>query len=366
MKRILLFFGIIFLAGFLSFEGYTQVKNKIKKVVIDPGHGGKDPGAIGKNSKEKVIVLSVGLKLGKLIRDNIPEMEVLLTRSTDEFIELHKRAQIANEFGADVFISIHCNSNKSSQPYGAETYVMGLHKSQDNLDVAKTENAAIYYEEDYKLQYEGFDPNTDEDYIILTMFQSSNIDQSISLSSKTQQSFKVNNGRHDRGVKQAGFWVLYKTTMPGILIELGFLSNAKEEAYLNSEKGQNELANSIFLALKEYISEFEEINKDLKPIVKIEKKQDTLPVVYYRVQFASFKKEKTLDFKKFRGLPDIKMYEHEGLYKYTAGNDTSLQKITDLKQELINRGFTDIFIVAFIDEKRISPEEARKLTNKQK
>jgi N-acetylmuramoyl-L-alanine amidase len=365
MKRILLFSGIVFLTGLLGLEGYPQLKNKITKVVIDPGHGGKDPGALGKNSKEKEIVLAVSLKLCKFIQDNMADVEVILTRTTDEFIELHKRAQIANVRGADVFISIHCNSSKSPQAYGSETFVMGLHKSQDNLDVAKTENAAIYYEEDYKSQYEGFDPNTDEDYILLSMFQSANIDQSISLSSKVQNNLKEINKRFDRGVKQAGFWVLYKTTMPGILIELGFISNPKEEIYLLSEKGRNELANSIFLGFKDFKNEFEVINKDLKPIVIVEKKKDTVPQVFYRVQFASYKKEKSMDFKKFRGLPEIKMYQHEGWYKYTAGNDTSFQKASELKQELVKKGFTDIFIIAFVNEMRISLDEAKQLSKKQ-
>jgi N-acetylmuramoyl-L-alanine amidase len=366
VKRLLLFFVIPLFLALSGTESFSQIKNKITKVVIDPGHGGKDPGALGKNSKEKDIVLAVGLKVGKLLSENLPEIEVIYTRRTDEFIELHKRAQIANEQGADVFISIHCNSSKASQAYGAETFVMGLHKTLDNLDVAKTENAAIYYEEDYKSQYEGFDPNTDEDYILLSMFQSASIDQSINLSSKVQSYFSMNNKRFDRGVKQAGFWVLYKTTMPGILIELGFLSNPNEGKFLLSEQGQNEMANSIFLAFKEFKIEFEEINRDLKPVAVIEKSKEPSPVVYYRVQFASYKKEKTLDFKKFRGIPDIKVYQHEGMFKYTAGNDTSLQKISEIKNELTERGFMDTFIVAFLNEKRIPLDEAKQLTeNKQ-
>jgi N-acetylmuramoyl-L-alanine amidase len=194
------------------------------------------------------------------------------------------------------------------------------------------------------------------------MFQSASIDQSIDLSSKAQSFFSTTNKRFDRGVKQAGFWVLYKTTMPGILIELGFLSNPSEEKFLLSEQGQNEMANSIFMAFKEFKMEFEESNRDLKPVTIIEKKKDSIPLVYYRVQFASYKKEKTLDFKKFRGLPDIKMYQHEGLYKYTAGNDTSMQRVTEIKDELTKRGFTDTFIVAFLNEQRIPLDQARQLT----
>lgn len=362
MKRFLLFFGVLVYLVLLDSPSIAQLKNKINAVVIDAGHGGKDPGALGSQSREKDIVLKVALKTGKIFQDNLSDIKVVYTRKTDEFIELHKRAQIANESGADVFISIHCNSTKSSQAYGVETFVMGLHKSKDNLDVAKTENAAIYYEDDYKQQYEGFDPNTDEDYILLSMFQSANIDQGISLASKVQSQLVTQKKRVNRGVKQAGFWVLYKTTMPGILIELGFLSNPTEEKYLISDKGQDEMAIAIYNAFREFKIEFEESNLALKPIVKDVPKPEEKPKVYYRVQFASYKKEKTMDFKKFRGLPDIKMYEHDGLFKYTAGNDTSLQKANELKADMLKQGFTDIFVIAFVDEKRITLEEAKQLT----
>ncbi|MEZ5196096.1 MAG: N-acetylmuramoyl-L-alanine amidase [Bacteroidales bacterium] len=364
MKRLLIFFGIFILFLYVAEKGFSQVDNKITKVIIDPGHGGKDPGAIGKNSKEKDIVLSVALLTGKYISESLSDVEVVYTRTEDEFIELHKRAQIANESGADVFISIHCNSNKSSQPYGAETYVMGLHKSTENLDVAKTENAAIYYEEDYATQYEGFNPDADEDYILLTMFQSANIDHSIDLSSKVQYELRENTKRRDRGVKQAGFWVLYKTTMPGILIELGFLSNSEEEKFLLSKEGQENMARAIYNAFKEYKIEFEDENKDLKPVVV--KKEEPKPIVYYRVQFASYKKSKSLDFKKIRGLENIKVYEHDGQFKYTTGNETSLEEAQKIKNKLIEKGYKDVFIVAFLNESRISMEEASSISQKKK
>ncbi|MCD4694660.1 MAG: N-acetylmuramoyl-L-alanine amidase [Bacteroidales bacterium] len=363
MKRKILIFGILFIASLLTNYAGAQVKNMIKKVVIDAGHGGKDPGALGKHSREKDIVLSVALKAGKYIEDNFKDVEVIYTRKTDVFVELHKRAQIANESGADVFISIHCNSNKSSSPYGAETFVMGLHKSEDNLEVAKTENAAIFYEEDYTTQYEGFNPNSDEDYIILSMFQSVNIDQSINLSSKVQLQFKERVGRRDRGVKQAGFWVLYKTTMPGILVELGFLSNPTEEKYLLLEESQVYLASAIYRAFKEYKEEFEEENKDLRAVVEPNPEINSQPAVFYRVQFASYKREKSLDFRKFRGLDHIMIYEHNGMFKYTTGNETEIEKISMLKKELINKGYKDVFIVAFRGEERISLDEAKKIND---
>ena len=236
---------------------------------------------------------------------------------------------------------------------------MGLHKSEDNLDVAKTENAAIFYEDDYATQYEGFNPNSDEDYIVLSMFQSSSINQSINLSSKVQNQFKERVGRNDRGVKQAGFWVLYKTTMPGILIELGFLSNPVEEKFLMSEDGQTYLASAIYRAFKEYKVEFEETNKDLKPVVVT--KQEPESEVFYRVQFASYKKEKSLDFRKFRGLTDVKIYRHDNLYKYTTGNETSLEDANKLKESLLNRGYKGVFVVAFLNEERISIKEAKQI-----
>jgi N-acetylmuramoyl-L-alanine amidase len=361
LKRIFLFFGILLFALTISTQLIAQVDNKITKVVIDAGHGGKDPGALGSKSKEKNITLSVALKTGKYIEENFKDVKVIYTRKTDKFIELHKRAQIANESGADVFISIHCNSNKSSAPRGSETYVMGLHKTQDNLDVAKTENAAIFYEDDYKTQYEGFNPNADEDYILLSMFQSATINESINLAQKVETQFRDRVGRKDRGVKQAGFWVLYKTTMPGILIELGFLSNPAEEKFLMSEEGQVYMASAIYRAFKEYKQEFEEANKDLKPVVT---KEEPKQIVYFRVQFASYKKERSLDFRKFRGLKDIRMYNENGQYKYTTGNFTSFDDAVVLKEEMRKKGFKDAFIVAFLDEKKISLKEARELEGK--
>lgn len=358
MKRLLLFFGI-WVSLFVLLNGLSAQDNStIRKVVIDAGHGGKDPGAVGKNSKEKDIVLSIALKAGKYIEERHKDVEVIYTRKTDEFIELHKRAQIANESGADLFISIHCNSNKSSKPYGSETYVMGLHKSEDNLDVAKTENAAIFYEDDYANQYEGFNPNSDEDYIVLSMFQSASIDQSINLSQKVQSQFKNKASRKDRGVKQAGFWVLYKTTMPGILIEAGFLSNLEEEKYLITEDGQIHLALAIYEAFSEFKTEYEELNSSLADLSKFQEPEEK---VFYRIQFASYKKEKSLDFKKFRGLEDIKVYEHNGMFKYTTGNKTNLDEATKLKNQLKSEGYKDIFIVAFYKEERISIEKAKEI-----
>ncbi|MCD4746375.1 MAG: N-acetylmuramoyl-L-alanine amidase [Bacteroidales bacterium] len=365
MKRIFLIFGIFCLFVLFSNFAISQKNNRISKVVIDAGHGGRDPGALGKLSKEKDITLSIALKTGNYIKENFNDVEVIYTRDKDKFVELHKRVKIANDSKADLFISIHCNSNPSRQPYGSETYIMGLHKTQENLEVAKAENAAILIEDDYSTQYEGFDPNSDEDYIALSLFQSANIDQSLDISSKVQKQFKERVGRRDRGVKQAGFWVLYKTTMPGILIETGFLSNTTEEKFLMSEQGQVFMASAIYRAFKEYKKEFEDTNKELKPIVKVqdEKKEEELPKpeIVFRVQFASFKKEKPLDSRKFKDIQNIRVYEHKGLFKYTTGNEKTFEEAKKLKSAMRKNGFKDVFIVAFADDKRITVEEAKNM-----
>jgi N-acetylmuramoyl-L-alanine amidase len=246
------FFSLIILSLLVCFLTLQAEGQKVKKVVIDAGHGGHDPGAVGKISKEKDIVLSIALKTGKFIEENIPDVEVIYTRKTDVFVELHRRAKIANEAKADLFISIHCNANKSTTPYGAETYVMGLHKSDANLSVAQTENASILLEEDYHVKYDGFDPTSPEGYIFFSMLQNAYLDQSLGLASSVQKHFKDRVNLFDRGVKQAGFWVLYKTTMPAILIETGFISNVKEEKMLASDEGQTYIASAIFRAVKEY------------------------------------------------------------------------------------------------------------------
>ncbi|MDF1550168.1 MAG: N-acetylmuramoyl-L-alanine amidase, partial [Bacteroidales bacterium] len=238
-----------------QFETYAQYK--IKTVVIDAGHGGKDPGAVGKKAKEKDIALSIALKVGTYIEQYIKGVKVIYTRKTDEFIELYKRAEIANKNKADVFISIHVNSHTSSKPYGTATYVMGLHKSEENLEVAKFENSVILKEEGYKKNYKGYDPNSDESHIILSLLQNAHLEQSLVLASKIQDQFRTRVGRKDLGVRQAGLVVLWNATMPAILVETGFISNANEEKYLITDQGQSFLASAIYRAFKEYKNEIE-------------------------------------------------------------------------------------------------------------
>ena len=252
MRKFVSIFTVIILILFFQNQLFAQRKNQIRKVVIDAGHGGHDSGAKGKNSLEKEIALSIALKTGRLIQKNCPGVEVIFTRESDVFVELYRRAQIANENKADLFISIHCNANPSPFAYGTETYVMGLHKSEANLEVARNENASILLEDNYSKRYDGFNPNSSEAYIIFSLFQNAYLDKSLDFASRVEANFTANTKLPERGVKQAGFLVLYRTTMPGVLVETGFLSNSHEEAYLMSSAGQERISYSIYRAFDEY------------------------------------------------------------------------------------------------------------------
>jgi N-acetylmuramoyl-L-alanine amidase len=263
-KLIFLKMKYFFLIGclFLLLQpNYSFAQYRIKTVVLDAGHGGKDPGAIGKKAKEKDLALKITLKVGDYIKKYIPGVKVIYTREKDEFIELYKRAEIANKNNADVFISIHINSHKSSKPYGTATFVMGLNKSEENLEVAKKENSVILKEKDYKKNYKGFDPNSPESHIILTLLQNVHLEQSLNLAAKIQNQFKSRAGRKDMGVRQAGLVVLWNATMPAVLVETGFISNSAEEKYLMSDDGQSYLASAIYRAFKEYKNEIEKNSK---------------------------------------------------------------------------------------------------------
>ncbi|MCS7189673.1 MAG: N-acetylmuramoyl-L-alanine amidase [Bacteroidia bacterium] len=222
-------------------------------IAIDPGHGGKDPGAQGKVYKEKDITLAVSLKLAELLRKE-GHFRVLLTRDTDTFVELARRADTANKANADFFISIHCNANPKKDIHGSETYALGEHKSQENLNVVMRENAAILMEESYQKTYEGFDPNSEEAYIIFSLMQHAFLKQSLRLAKKIEDNLVQKTKRPSRGVKQAGFLVLWRTSMPAVLCEIGFISHPQEEKFLGSPSGQEHIAQAIYQAIKEYIA----------------------------------------------------------------------------------------------------------------
>lgn len=255
-------------------------------MVIDAGHGGKDPGATGPgHTNEKDVALAVALKLGNYIKKNYPDINVIYTRKTDEFVELHERADIANRNKADLFIAIHCNSSPNPDAYGTSTYVLGLHRTEANLEVAKRENAVILLEDDRAKNYE-FDPNSAEGHIIMSMKQNAFLDQSIDMASKMETQYENGAKRKSLGVKQAGFYVLYKTTMPSLLSEIGFISNPDEEKFLKSAKGQDEIAESIFSAFQEYKAGMESgtqparsmLSKDSSETLQTEAKYVSVPV----------------------------------------------------------------------------------------
>ena len=242
-----------------SAEEGAQNSIKIKTVVLDAGHGGKDTGAISKNGaiKEKDITLSVALKLGKMINSNYPDVKVVYTRKRDEYIELSKRAEIANRNKADLFISIHVNSQKGTSATGTETFVMGTHKSSSNFEICKLENSVIVLEEDYQSKYEGFDPNSPESYIIFSLLQNTHLEQSLKFAALIQDNFKLGPIKVNRGVKQGGLLVLWKTTMPAVLTEIGFISNPAESNQLRRDAVQSQIAARIFNAFAKYKTDYE-------------------------------------------------------------------------------------------------------------
>jgi N-acetylmuramoyl-L-alanine amidase len=359
----------------------------VKKIVIDPGHGGQDPGAVGFSGVyEKDIALDVSLRLGKLIKANYPDVEVIFTRETDKFVSLYDRAKLANQEKADLFISIHANAATNRSAYGSETWVLGLHKSAAALEVAKRENASILMEEDHETKYEDFNPNNPDDYIGLSLRQSVHLDQSLNLAAKTQHEFKHTVKRYDRGVKQAGFLVLYKTTMPAILIELGFVSNQKEEIYLASEKGKTEMSHSIFEAFSAYKKSMEDVNSSVQgngektannvtipPTNKEDSKEETSTPKEvessnnskenstvdksheksYKVQFQMSSKKIDLEPSNFKGLNDLFVYESNGYFKYTSGEFDTFEQANEHKNKVRSTGYSTAFVVTFQNGKRI-------------
>ncbi len=356
----------------LSFPAATvysqdEQDNKIHTVVIDAGHGGKDSGALGKFSKEKDIVLSLSLKVGKYIEENYDNVEVIYTRTTDEFIPLHKRAEIANENNADVFISIHANANTNPKPYGTSSHVLGLHRADENFEVAKRENSVILLEDDYSTRYENFDPNSPESYIIFSLMQNVYFDQSINLAQLVQDQFRERAKRKDRGVVQQGLLVLAQTSMPGILIETGFITNPDEEIFLNSEEGQDYLASSIFRAFRDYKNYIESKSAPVlaynyetpEPGTDYKIMEFPSDSVLFKVQIAASSKSIPLDDELFTEFSDIQEIKAGGMFKYAVGTKTSYEEILEYSKTLRNR-FPDAFIIALRNGELVSLETVLK------
>ena len=374
-QRNIFKFGILLMAFLFPMMLFAQRGEKISTVVIDAGHGGRDSGALGAISKEKDLNLTVALLVGDYIKKNCPDVTVIYTRERDVFVDLDERANIANRNNADVFISIHCNStdSKSASAVGAETFVLGEHKNAANLAVAKKENASILYEEDANEKYGNFDLDSPEAYIALSLFQKEYLNQSIQLAANIQEQFTKRVGRKDRGVQQAGFLVLWKTAMPSVLIELGFISNAAEERFLASEDGQTYMASAIYRAFRDFKASYEGENQMVKvetpvevkvetpvePQVEtpVETKEETL-VVSFKVQFASRDTQVPVTDKDFAKVPEVDVYFYNGAYRYTSGDFQSKQGAVDRQAELRKQGFGDAFVVAFINGERATIKEA--------
>ena len=348
-------------------------------VVIDAGHGGHDPGAIGKISKEKNINLNVAIKVGNLIKNNCDDVKVIYTRSKDVFIPLDRRAEIANNAKADLFISIHTNAlanNRTAK--GASTWTLGLAKSDANLEVAKRENSVILYESDYQTRYAGFNPNSAESYIIFEFMQDKYMEQSVHLASLMQKQFRHTCKRLDRGVHQAGFLVLKASAMPSILIELGFISTPEEERYLNSETGATTMAKGIYHAFLNYKREHEiRLTGVSKTVIPTEQKEQDIekendrPVtvqkvaesatndneITFKIQILTSSKPLAKNDKRLKGLKGVDYYKEKDIYKYTYGASGDYNKVLRTKRTITAK-FKDAFIIAFRDGEKMNVNEA--------
>ena len=407
LRRPHILYILICLWLLVSPSNVSSVWAKDFVVVIDAGHGGHDPGAIGKISKEKNINLKVALKLGNLIKQNCNDVKVVYTRSKDVFIPLDRRAEIANNAKADLFISIHTNAlanNRTAK--GASTWTLGLAKSDANLEVAKRENSVILYEDDYKTRYAGFNPNSAESYIIFEFMQDKYMEQSVHLASLMQKQFRQTCRRADRGVHQAGFLVLKASAMPSILIELGFISTPEEERYLNTEEGAGTMAKGIYRAFLNYKREHElRLTGVSKTIVPTEQEEDNAPAIAqkdtesvntapqqekllaeaktkpaataktapkrpivvesttndseitFKIQILTSSKPLAKNDKRLKGLKDVDYYKEGGIYKYTYGASADYNKVLRTKRT-ITAQFKDAFIIAVRNGEKMNVNEA--------
>ncbi len=392
-----MFFLVYLFITILTFPVNAQKDGKTFKVVIDAGHGGKDPGCLGAYTKEKDVALNVALKTGKLISDNCPNVKVIYTRSTDVFVELYRRAKIANDNHADLFISFHCNANDNHGAHGVETYVMGLHKSEANLAVARAENAAMLMEKDYEKNYGGFNPNSPESAVMFSLYSSAYLNNSILLADKVQKNLVNTTRMLDRGVKQAGYWVLWAVSMPSILIEMGFLSNPTEEKYLSDEQHKEDIANAIYRGFASYYTQMTGNKVNIPDVITIDnssKPNDNITVshdnnnsnsvdnqsgtqvsveetpvvnppfdpdgIRFMVQFMALPEKIALTDKRFKSIPKVNRYYEGNLWKYTAGSESNLQSAKEILKEVQTK-YPDAFIIAFKGDQKISVSEAVKL-----
>lgn len=414
--KYLLFLVVLCCVTVLSVQAQDAKRKFV--LVIDAGHGGHDPGAVGKFAKEKTINLNVALQFGKLVKENCPDVKVIYTRSKDVFIPLQERANIANRNKADLFVSIHTNAApKGSSAYGAETYTLGIARASANLEVAKRENAVITYEKNYQQTYEGFDPNKVESYIIFELMQDRYMQQSVELAKMVQQQFTKHAGRRNKGVHQAGFLVLRQTSMPSVLTELGFISNPNEEAFLASQDGVNVMGQSLYNAFVNYrkkqsatyqaplLTEKVVPQKTEQPVAVKTETKDTIPAMkltsaqdvpsvrkvsteprntepqeatavatvnqvdasrpVFKWQITVMGKCVSADSPLFKGLKGVENYYEDGMYKYTYGASNDFNAIKKMQAQ-VKEKFPQAFMVAFIDGKRANLFTAKQMAAQKK
>lgn len=315
-------------------------------LVLDAGHGGKDPGAVGKNIYEKDLNLALALKIGEKIKQKYPNVKVVYTRDTDVFVPLQKRSEIANNNKADLFISIHANSSESKESEGLETFILGTDKMEKNLDVAMRENAVMMLESDYKTTYQGFNPNSIDSYIMFELMQNTFMDQSLQFATLVQQNCVEQLKRKDRGVRQAAFWVLLKTACPAILFEMGFVSNPEEEKFLRQPEGIDQMAQAITKAFETYAKH--QINPQT---AKPETKPTTKPVTnkqkttYYAIQIFASQKPLEANAPQFKGYK-CQYIRAGGYYKYYTAENTDKTKVEEKLQQ-VKKSFPDCWIITF-------------------
>lgn len=396
MRNFLLLLLLSFLVAVPSQMLLAASKRYV--VVIDAGHGGKDFGAVRGQYKEKEINLGIALKLGELIERNMPEVDVVYTRKSDVFVELDQRSTIANKAKANLFISIHTNSTESTSTTasGAETYILGLARSKENLEVAKRENAVILLEDDYSRRYEGFDPKSPESYIIFEFMTNKYMEQSYEMASYVQNEFRKNTNQRDKGVRQAGFLVLRKSGMPSLLVEVGFINNPNDGAYITSKSGQSDLAMAIYGAFKKYKREFDKKQGTGGRSAKVNQGDssnslddalegdtvspdrvhlpDTAPSsnrqggklsgrtgkavtsengVEYRVQICISPRKLSKNSSRLKGLSPVDYYVEDGHYKYTYGSAASMKEILRIQKQ-VSKLFKDAFVVKFRNGEKVN------------
>ena len=413
-----LVFVFIFLTPFFIF-GQKKENEKgnesfnVKTVVIDAGHGGHDPGCLGSSSQEKHICLGVAINLGKLINNYFPSVKVIYTRDKDVFVKLHERAMIANRNKADLFISVHANSAQNKSAYGTETYVMGTKYTDRNIEMSKRENSVILLEDDHEKNYDGYDPNSAMTNILMGLYQQEYLQSSINFATKVEHQFSSRNSRHSRGVRQRVLLVMYRTTMPSVLIEVGFLTNKENEKLLKKDIGQAETAGAVFRAFVEYKREMEGVSSSevaieearvfadwdstlvrvlgFKPnrlksgeiqeriassadsIQKVIEKAKVTELrstekrnidsydVLFRVQITSSSKKIPLNSRKFKDMSNVFEYESNGMYKYAVGNCATMEEAADLQKKVKAKVYNDAFVVAFFKGERVSVKKAKQL-----